>query len=484
LELQPDYFWAQYFLALCYLRQQRPTEAKVGLTACLRQRGDFVWIYLMRGYAHGQLDEFAQAEEDFRRALDCKDLDDEARYVLFANRGVLRMRQADTLKPAARLRPAVALLPKPAAIYASLAYAYRDQTLRTAMQDFQSALKLKDRSYEVYLSLALAHQEAYQCRDALVHLDRAIDLPSKQPALFRTRARIHSDLGAYDKALDDFGQAIKLSTDDARAAARDHVERGRILQRLQQHREAVAEYDAALLLQPALAGPYLAKAEALLKLQSYEQAVTALNRYLEVGGKPTAEIFRARARAREELLKYAEALQDYDELIALNAKDPKPHLSRARIYLACKAYQLAMSDFAEALRLGAETWEAYSGRGYARAKLGQHSKALDDADRAVHMEADSADCLYNAARIYSLAAGAIDADQAQRNRTGRDAASVYRGRGLELLHRAMRSIPARQHRQFWIETVQKDVDLLALRGSPRFGALADQYQANGERGTR
>jgi tetratricopeptide (TPR) repeat protein len=69
LALDPEHFWARYFLSVSYLRQGRPAEARTGLTACLSQRRDLVWLYLMRGFANGQLGEVQPAEDDFANAL-------------------------------------------------------------------------------------------------------------------------------------------------------------------------------------------------------------------------------------------------------------------------------------------------------------------------------------------------------------------------------------------------------------------------------
>ena len=46
LALQPNHFWAQFFLAVCHLKAQRRESAKAGLNACLSQQPDFVWGYL------------------------------------------------------------------------------------------------------------------------------------------------------------------------------------------------------------------------------------------------------------------------------------------------------------------------------------------------------------------------------------------------------------------------------------------------------
>ena len=93
LALQPNHFWAQYGFAFCCLRLQRLAEAKAGLTACLGHRRDFAWLYALRGFVHAELREFAAAEADFARALALKP-DVTSRYAAHANRGVLRVQQA------------------------------------------------------------------------------------------------------------------------------------------------------------------------------------------------------------------------------------------------------------------------------------------------------------------------------------------------------------------------------------------------------
>ena len=123
LERKPGHFWAQYLNALCLLRQQRPAEAKALLGACLAQRSDFVWLYLLRGFAHQELEMWAAADSDFERASHMA-LDENARYVLFVNRGVLRVRTDRIADAVSDLRGDRA---KPAAYqaYVNLAQAFR-----------------------------------------------------------------------------------------------------------------------------------------------------------------------------------------------------------------------------------------------------------------------------------------------------------------------------------------------------------------------
>lgn len=70
LTLEPNHFTGRFFQAACFLKQKRPGEAKVALTACIGQRPTFVWNFLFRGWTLLQLGDNAAAAHDFQRALD------------------------------------------------------------------------------------------------------------------------------------------------------------------------------------------------------------------------------------------------------------------------------------------------------------------------------------------------------------------------------------------------------------------------------
>src|SRR5262249_26242743 len=86
LRFQPNHLGARYLAAVCCLQMQRPAEAELHLTACQSltqaRQHDFIWIYLLRGFAQGELGaqareagksdnaarHFAAAEADFAHA--------------------------------------------------------------------------------------------------------------------------------------------------------------------------------------------------------------------------------------------------------------------------------------------------------------------------------------------------------------------------------------------------------------------------------
>ena len=71
------------------LNSDRPDAGHAYLNACLGQRPDWVWAYLLRGSAAGRLGQFDDAEADFRKAEQLHP-NREALHALFINRGTVR----------------------------------------------------------------------------------------------------------------------------------------------------------------------------------------------------------------------------------------------------------------------------------------------------------------------------------------------------------------------------------------------------------
>jgi tRNA A-37 threonylcarbamoyl transferase component Bud32/tetratricopeptide (TPR) repeat protein len=133
LRLRPDHFWAQCLAALCAIQTSQHARAQVGLNVCLQREPQFVWLYLLRGFAAGQSavqareagaeHQFEAAEADYQKALALLEEkpNDELRYVLFVNRGLMRSQRG-------RLDEAVA--------------------------DFAQAIRINDRHHHAYAGLA------------------------------------------------------------------------------------------------------------------------------------------------------------------------------------------------------------------------------------------------------------------------------------------------------------------------------------------
>jgi serine/threonine protein kinase/Flp pilus assembly protein TadD len=438
LRLDPDHFWAQYFLAVCHLKNDPPrsAEANAHLTACLSRRPEFPWISLLRGYAQGALGEFTAAEDDFLRALELGGNDPTIRYAVLVNRGGMRVNQGKT---------------------------------EGALADLREAARLKPDQYQAHANLALAFAQEKRWTEAIAQFDLAIRLAPGEASLYRNRALHHLDREDYGAALADFEQAIRLSSPQSPRLASDHQQRGKILHRLKKHSEALAAYDAAKKLLPDNREIERLRADTLLALGRKAEAIEAFNHNLDPS-HPDPDAYRQRGFERALESDPAGALADYTLALALDPNSPSTLARRGWSYLG-DATRLALRDFDQAIKLEPKNADLYNGRGYARALLGDYRGAIDDAEQALGLGLSGAELrfklalIYNAACVYAQAASkaAFLAEEPQRQPLSRR----YQDRAVELIHQAVELLPP-QSRQPYIRQILADPALDPVRNYPPF----------------
>jgi tetratricopeptide (TPR) repeat protein len=517
LQHQPRDFWAQYLTAICYLRLPAPGDlagagnfnaARASLIACAEMQPDFPWVYVMRGWAHGNLGErtlkearrapsvwryfqlcaearshFQDAEEDFNHAAKLLKSDLDAAYVLAVNRGTVRLWTGDYAEAEAELK---------------------------------RAIKLQPEQFNAYVNLAQVYQEQKRFADALAQLDKALELAQKDPSrlqadskargkilasLYRTRAKVRllppKEEADTAGALADFELAIRADPDPlSLEKVADHVEKGRLLHGLERvlpvfgakttgvmgplpgpnpfltvsalmPERALGEYNAALHLQPDYPLAYRLRAVLLLERGHYKEAVGSLDEYLKRGSRPTEEIYRIRGLAREKLGDYGGAVEDLGRALAFQ-RDPAALIGRGRSYLAKGAPELALADFEEVIRGDQSNGKAHVGCGLALVKLGRHEDAAKAAEKAYEVGPRDPLLVYNSCRVFAQAVRA-----AETARTPVSTSDHYRERTLNLLREALGRAP--RPAEFWKTNVQNDPALNPIRRAREFTLLEARY---------
>jgi serine/threonine protein kinase len=457
LRLEPEHFWARYYLAVCYLRQKRYQDARLELTYCLVRQPEFFVGYGLRGFASGELNDFGRAEEDFAMALKHPNPSKEAEYAILVTRGGLRTRQGK---------------------------------LSAALEDLEAARQVESGWYQAYVNLAAAHQKQQKTAEAIADIGRAIDAaqrlvetrklePAELVRLYQGRARLHLEPQEPDAsaALQDIKRAEEISSRSP-VPAENYVERARLLYECKRYPEAVAACDAALRLPGAPAEAHRWQGEALLRQQHLKEALEAFDAYLKPPGPGTAapvlaNAYQARGLIRAELHNYPGAIDDYSRAQVLQP-DSATRAYRGWLYVVMKVPDLALVDFSEAIRLNEHNGDAYNGRGYVRVQRGQYEEAVRDAQMAESCAPRDPRTLWNAAHVYAQVFGKLDAE-GPRNRRAWDARFDYQDKALLLLSQALASTPLEERAAFWREKVQQDPDLIPIRGSRKYTDLAADY---------
>ncbi len=495
VQLDPDHFWARFFLAQCQLRSGQFAQAEVNLTYCLGDDPAFTWGYLSRGLAHTELGHkarradaarsdfhFRAAESDFRRVEELRP-DRQTRYALLVNRGTLH---------------------------------FRNDRLQEAYDALDEAARLMQRQAHAYVSLATVQERRGRPDRAEQMMERAIGIQPDRADHYRGRSHIRLARKDEKGALEDLNKAIALQSavKDLRgpgmaALIEDHQRRGDILRRMRKYAEALRAYNQALALwlgralwldpgatfppgkRAGLVRVGLARAECLLQWAQdedvpnpaaaqrlFRQAVAAYDFYLRFPeAREWAASYRGRAVAHMRLGEFGAAVDDFTVALEIDP-DAVTLAQRGRLYLeALDAPRAALPDFERAVGLGAEDALVFAGRGHARIRvdLGQRGEALNDAREALarprpEKPLDQARLYYFVACIHAQAAGA-EPD----SRAGDD----HKHMAVKYLQESMRALPQAEQRGFWRQHV-KDGErlnrpLAALIGYSRFNSLDAKY---------
>lgn len=429
---QPEHFWAQYLLAVCQLKTHRAAEAQASLIACQSQRPNFVWTYLLKGFAEGEMSEFDLAEADFQRASDLG-LGEQGRYVMLVNRGVMRIRRG------------------------------RNQA---AADDLRAAIALKPDQFQAYINLAQALENLNESDAAIDTLNRAIARAPEQAVLSRARSRAHRLRGENKEALEDLDHAIALSAPDDPMLADDHLERGLILQQSGRLQEALAACDRAVALKPDRPDVHRLRGIVLVALKRFEEAIRSFDTCI-ARGTPSPALYEARGLALFWSGSYDRSIADYTMALNQGKGTASLYANRGWAYLFHGGPELALHDFDRALRIEPANGHALSGRALTYVQLKKPREAVADAHGSVRASPRDARQLYNAARVLCQAAACLDSQPTGAN-GGWAAAGRYREEGMQLLARSVDSLPLDDRARFWSRVVRTDSALDPIRGARKY----------------
>lgn len=296
-------------------------------------------------------------------------------------------------------------------------------------------------------------------------------------SVYRHRARVHQLRGEPAAALSDLRQARECDPlgPTSPVVLEDRCQEGRILLQEKQYAAAVDALDAALALKSDHAPAHRLRAEALLQLERFAEAIESLDHYFARDRElrqSTAPTYLARGLARVKIGQAAEAVEDFSQALELQPGDATARLHRGWAYVSLESPTLALSDFEAVLRLDSGNADALNGRGYAQVRLGNHRAAVQDAEESLRLgPKQDARLRYNAARVFAQAALRVELE----GTLARPTRLRYQERALVLLREAIEAVPAEQRAVFWWRTVHPDAALNPIRRSSAFAELGERF---------
>ncbi|MGO9269918.1 MAG: tetratricopeptide repeat protein [Terriglobia bacterium] len=191
-----------------------------------------------------------------------------------------------------------------------------------------------------------AYATAVQYDRAIQDFDQAIRLEPDFAEAFNGRGSAYSDEGQYDRAIQDYDEAIRLTPDYADA----FNNRGNAYLNKGQYDSAVQDYDEAVRLEPDYAYPFNNRGIAYYLTGQYDSAIQDYDQAIRL--KPDeAKSFNGRALAYSNAGQYDHAIQDYDQAIRLKPDYENAFNNRGRTKFFLAHFLGAAADFQNGLSL-------------------------------------------------------------------------------------------------------------------------------------
>jgi tetratricopeptide (TPR) repeat protein/S1-C subfamily serine protease len=226
-----------------------------------------------------------------------------------------------------------------------------------------------------YQSIFAEFSEGYD--KAIKSLDIAIQLEPNDLKLLNQKAGIFDDIKQYNKSIDIYNEIVQKQPE-----AYVYNNRGFAKYKLGNIKEAIADCDRAIAINPKFAKAYYNRGLAKYDLGNKKEAITDYDRAIAINPKD-AKAYYNRGLAKSDLGNNKEAITDYDRAIVINPKDAKAYNNRGIAKSAFGNKKEAIIDYDRAIAINPNLAEAYSNRGNAKSDIGNKKEAIIDYDRAI-----------------------------------------------------------------------------------------------------
>jgi len=309
---------------------------------------------------------------------------------LFSMRAEVFEQQEDYDRAIADYTACLALHPEQAEIYARRAMIHcAAGSQELGLKDLKTALQLDPDHVAALAGRGMIYLQLDAWEQALADFEAAIAHDGRNPSLQVHRGRTLIGRGDYPRAVEALSQALRLDPHhDAayawRALARRRATSEPTDEALQ---SMLADFDAALDIQPEHAGYRLYRAEVRLGAGDIRGAAADCDFILDRQPQ-SGEAHALRGIARQRLGDSPGAIEDCDSALERGAESADIYLARAFAHENLGDMDAALSDCEAALEVNPQEVVAVNLRGAIRLKLGDPEEAAEDFAAAIAMEPD------------------------------------------------------------------------------------------------
>jgi len=248
---------------------------------------------------------------------------------------------------------------------------------------------------EGYFYMGNAYHSTREYDKAIENFDQALKLNPNLAEAYNNRGNAYRHKGEFDKAIDDYNKALKLNPNDADA----YNNRGIAYDDKGEYDKAIDDYNKALKLNPNLAEAYNNRGVTYRHKGEFDKAIDDYNKALKLNPN-YADAYNNRGVAYRHKGEFDKAIDDYNKALKLNPNYADAYNNRGNAYADKGEYDKAIDDYNKALKLNPNDADAYNNRGNAYADKGEYDKAIDGYNKALKLNPNYAAAMANMGVVF------------------------------------------------------------------------------------
>ncbi|XP_072039506.1 uncharacterized protein [Amphiura filiformis] len=249
-----------------------------------------------------------------------------------------------------------------------------------ARRDYERALHLDPMCLPARVNLAYNMQVCGKHQQAWEQFTACLNINSNYHPALEGRAIVCLQMSDTFAAFLDLNKAIKLS-----ASAELLTNRGVVNQFMQDHNNAMKDYQAAIKRDPTYALAYFNAANVYFHNRQFRQAHEYYSKTLDHNPRDESACLN-RAITKVLMRDARGALEDFQQAIKLSPLSAHVYFNRGNLYTSLRRYELAEKDYSQALKLQPDDPLVHKRRAEVRGKLGRHQDAILDYKRAIEIQ--------------------------------------------------------------------------------------------------
>ncbi len=389
VKLQPDDYLAWFKRGAVLENLQRLDEALICYQNVIRLQPENYWAWHDLGKVLEGAQRFEEAIEAFDRAVHLKpnfQLAVESRRRLLA-----QLKNVDTLYHLQHYDDAIASCddsiaenPDDALSWLMRGMALENQgRYESAIHSYDRVVQIQPEDYLAWFKRGSVLQQLQRYEEAIECYDKVVEFQPDNYWAWHDRGVVLEELQQYEEALLSFERAVQVKGD--MQAAIDG--RQRVMAILH---HAIAEETTVTDEKPLESpteegndyGTWFEKGRVLEKLQHHTEAVIAYNKAIQLNPSDP-EVLRWRGNVLFTLGRYEEAIGSYDKAIQIQPRNASLWCCLASSLVKLKRYRESVACFDKAIQLQPDQHSTWYWRGRVLSELKRYSEALSSYDKAI-----------------------------------------------------------------------------------------------------